>query len=176
LENLSEILSIPNEGTFYTFTQVTARQSTFLNNITKKCYLPGKSCESNKVGDMKPIQKLLARIMLGSIFPRSGSPDQLSWDHRHFVYFLSRGMNMNWAKYIFHHLTKSIKASQDSSKINIHVIYPRMISEIFYQCGVIDAIRTAGATELLKGQRASFIYVATLSHIRFINDKKNGLY
>ncbi|MCI40262.1 hypothetical protein A2U01_0061495, partial [Trifolium medium] len=27
--------------------------------------------------------------MFGSFFPRVGGTDQVSWDHRHFVYFLT---------------------------------------------------------------------------------------
>jgi hypothetical protein len=93
--NLANVLQIPNQGSYFAFTQSSVKDSEFLSDMTRKCYVQGKSCESNKIGDLKPTQKLLAKIMLGSIFPRSGSADQISWDHRHFVYFLSRKMQLN---------------------------------------------------------------------------------
>jgi hypothetical protein len=43
---------------------------------------------------------------------------------------------------------------------------------IFYQCGVIDAIKDSGATQLLMEQRASFISVATLVHMKMMEDKE----
>src|SRR6266487_584349 len=166
--NLAKVLSIPNEGTYHTYSQSEPKNSEFLVNMTKLCYAKGKSCESNKVGDLKPIQRVLARIVLGSIFPRSGSSDQLSWDHRHFVYFLTRKFNLNWAKYIFNHLCKAVSATQKQSKPNVHVIYPRILSEIFYQCGVIDVIKAAGQDHLLRELRASVISVNTLSNMYFL--------
>jgi hypothetical protein len=76
--NLASVLQIPNEGAFYAFSQTSVKDSEFLTDMTKKCYEKGKSCESNKIGDLKTTQKLLTKIMLGSIFPRSGSSDQIS--------------------------------------------------------------------------------------------------
>ncbi len=117
---------------------------------------------------MKPTQKLLARILLGSIFPRSGSSDQLSWDHRYFIYYLTKGYQLNWAKYIFNHLCKAVNAIQRQTKPNVHIIYPRILSEIFYQCGVIDVIKAAGQDNLLRELRASIISVHTLSNMYFL--------
>jgi hypothetical protein len=170
--NLAKVLSIPNEGIYHTFSQSEAKNSEFLVNMTKLCYTKGKSCESNKVGDLKPIQRVLAKIVLGSIFPRSGSTDQLSWDHRHFVYFLTRKFNLNWAKYIFNHLCKAVSATQKQSKPNVHIIYPRILSEIFYQCGVIDAIKAAGHDNLIREIRASTISAHTLSNMNLLAGKE----
>ncbi|MCI64005.1 hypothetical protein A2U01_0085262, partial [Trifolium medium] len=54
--------------------------------------------------------------MFGSFCPREGGADQLSWDHRHFIYFLSVGRKMNLAAYIFNHLCKSIRSAQNPLK------------------------------------------------------------
>src|SRR6266487_3105729 len=170
--NLAKVLSIPNEGTYHTYSQSEAKNSEFLVNMTKLCYAKGKSCESNKVGDLKPIQRVLAKIVLGSIFPRSGSSDQLSWDHRHFVYFLTRKFNLNWAKYIFNHLCKAVNAIQKKTKPNVHVIYPRILSEIFYQCGVIDVIKATGHDNLIREIRASTISAHTLSNMNLLAGKE----
>ena len=82
--------------------------------------------------------------MLSSIFPSSESSDKLTWDHRHFSYFLSRKYDLNWAEYVFKHLCKAVLSTQNQVKPIVNVIYPRIISEIFYQCGVIDIIKVAG--------------------------------
>ena len=53
--NMAKVLSIPNEGIYHTYSQSEAKNSEFLVNMTRQCYAEGKSCESNKVGDLKPI-------------------------------------------------------------------------------------------------------------------------
>jgi hypothetical protein len=93
--NLAKVLSIPNEGIHYTFSHSEAQESMFLKNMTRHCYVKGTSCESNKIGDLKPSQRILAKIMLSSIFLGNKNPDHLSWDHRHFVYFLTRKYDLN---------------------------------------------------------------------------------
>ncbi|MCH90105.1 hypothetical protein A2U01_0011012, partial [Trifolium medium] len=89
---------------------------------------------------MKETQRLLARIMFGSFFPREGWTDQLSWDHRHFIYFLTVGRKKNLAAYIFNHLCKTIRSAQNPAKKTPHIAYPRLLSEFFYQCALIDRI------------------------------------
>src|SRR6266487_892996 len=74
--NLAKVLSISNEGIHYTFSHNEAQESMFLKNMTRHCYVKGTSCESNKIGDRKPSQRILAKIMLSSIFPSSESSDQ----------------------------------------------------------------------------------------------------
>ncbi|MCI52270.1 hypothetical protein A2U01_0073514, partial [Trifolium medium] len=62
--------------------------------------------------------------MFGSFFPRAGGTYQLSWDHRHFIYFLSTGRKMNLAAYIFHHMCKSIMTAQNPTRKTPQVAYP----------------------------------------------------
>src|SRR6266487_818113 len=170
--NLASILQIPNEGKFNAFSAVEAKNTGCLSDMTNMCYEEGKTCESNKSGDLKPTQKLLARILLGSIFPGSRSSDQLSWDHRYFIYYLTRGYQLNWAKYIFNHLCKAVNAIQKQTKPNVHVIYPRILSEIFYQCGVIDVIKVAGHDNLIREIRAFTISAHTLSNMNLLAGKE----
>src|SRR6266487_6003254 len=74
--NLAKVLSIPNEGFYYTCSQNEANKSVFLKTISRQCYDKGKSCESNRIGDLKPTQRVLAKIILNSIFPGSENSDQ----------------------------------------------------------------------------------------------------
>jgi hypothetical protein len=48
------------------------------------------------------------------------------------------------------------------------VVYPRILSELFYQCGVIDVIKAVGQENLLREIRASAISVNTLSNMHFL--------
>ncbi|PNY16934.1 hypothetical protein L195_g013665 [Trifolium pratense] len=168
--NLAKVLSIPNEGFYYTCSHNEAKKSVFLKTISRQCYDKRKSCESNRIGDLKPTQRVLAKIILNSIFPGSENSDQLSWDHKHFVYFLTRKYDINWAKYIFDHLCKAVINTQNQAKTNMPVIYPRLLSEIFYQCGVIDIIKAAGHDCLVREIRASTISVHTLSHMNLVSE------
>ncbi|MCH80540.1 hypothetical protein A2U01_0001310 [Trifolium medium] len=153
----AELLKIPNDGIFKTFTPTSGRSSIFNTQIAKQCYVEGKL--SNRTADLKPLQKVLVKIMFGSLFPKTGGTDQLSWDHRHFLYFLTALRKMNLAAYIFHQLCKNIKSAQHSSEQTPQVVYPRLMGGIFYRCGVIQRIIDAGeeAKDILEEQRASFI-------------------
>jgi len=167
--NLAKVLSIPNEGFYYTCGHNKAKKSEFLKIMTRLSYVKGKSCESDKIDDLKPTQRVLAKIMLSSIFPSSESSDKLTWDHRHFSYFLSRKYDLNWAEYIFKHLCKAVLSTQNQDKPIVNVIYPRILSEIFYQCGVIDIIKAAGHDCLLREIRASTVSVHTFSHMNLLS-------
>jgi hypothetical protein len=113
---------------------------------------------------------MIAKIMSSSIFPASENRDHLSWDHRHFVYFLTRKYDLNWAKYIFDHICKSVLLSQNQAKSDIHVVYPRVLSEIFYQCGVIDIIKATGHDYLLRECRASTLSAHSLACMNLLSE------
>ncbi|MCI53762.1 hypothetical protein A2U01_0075009, partial [Trifolium medium] len=81
--------------------------------------------------------------MFRSFFPRVGGTDQVSWDHRHFIYFLTAGRKMNLAAYIFHHLCRSIMIAQNLTRRTPQVAYPLLLSELFFQCGIIKRIEDA---------------------------------
>ncbi|MCI28962.1 hypothetical protein A2U01_0050166, partial [Trifolium medium] len=106
--------------------------------------------------------------MFGSFFPRVGGTDQVSWDHRHFIYFLTAGRKMNLAAYIFHHLCRSILSAQNLTKRTPQVAYPRLLSEMFFQCGIIKRIEDAQVLDLLEEQRAKFINGYTLANMSML--------
>ncbi|MCI27060.1 hypothetical protein A2U01_0048258, partial [Trifolium medium] len=145
-----------------TFTPTSGKKSSYVQRISQECYIDEDSVPSNKVRDMKETQRLLARIMFGSFFPREGRTDQLSWDHRHFIYFLTVGRKTNLGAYIFNHLCKSIRSAQNPLKKTPQIAYPRLLSGIFYQCALTDSIERGQAWDLLEEQRASFINGKTL--------------
>ncbi|MCI05145.1 hypothetical protein A2U01_0026195, partial [Trifolium medium] len=79
---------------------------------------------------------------------------------------------MNLAAYIFHQLCTSIKFAQNPKKKTPQIAYPRLLSEIFNQCGLIRNIKISKAVDLLEEQRASFINGTTLTYMKLVTSKK----
>ncbi|MCI16434.1 hypothetical protein A2U01_0037576, partial [Trifolium medium] len=77
---------------------------------------------------------------------------------------------MNLAAYIFHHLCRSILSAQNLSKRTPQVAYPRLMSELFYQCGIIKMIEDAQVSDLLENQRAKFITGYTLANMSMLKE------
>ncbi|MCH93231.1 hypothetical protein A2U01_0014179, partial [Trifolium medium] len=120
---------------------------------------------------MKEEQRLLVKIMFSTIFPRKEGTNQISWDHKHFIYFLSVGRKINLATYIFNHLCSSIRSAQNPQKKTPQIAYPILLSEIFNQCGLVKRIQEAQAHDLLEETRRSFFNGHTLVHMKFVSSK-----
>ncbi|MCH92626.1 hypothetical protein A2U01_0013566, partial [Trifolium medium] len=54
---------------------------------------------------------MIFKILLTSFFPRESSPDQISWEHKNFIYFLFKRTKINLASCLFDHLCDAIRAS-----------------------------------------------------------------
>jgi hypothetical protein len=100
-------------------------------NSTKK----GKNC------DLKMDVKLLLKIMNENLLPKGGGGDQPSLNHRVFLHFIMAEEKANIPKYIFNHMMWALKESQVSKRRWIP--YGRLLSEIFYQGGILEAIRVS---------------------------------
>lgn len=79
---------------------------------------------------MKTNFKLLFKILIGCLIPREGSIDQISWDHKHFIFLLVNEDKINLPTYILNHLCEAIKESKKRNKKN--VLYARLLSELFH--------------------------------------------
>ncbi|MCI07668.1 hypothetical protein A2U01_0028737, partial [Trifolium medium] len=120
---------------------------------------------------MKETQRLLVKIMFSTFFPRKGGTDQISWDHKHFIYFLTVGRKMNLAAYIFNHLCTCIRTSQNPLKKTPQIAYPRLLSEIFNYGGLVRRIEEAQAHDLLEETRRTFFNGQTLVNMKFVSSK-----
>lgn len=58
---------------------------------------------------MKDEFKLLFKILINCLIPREGSTYQISWDHKHFIFYLKNEDKINLSAYIFNHLCEAIK-------------------------------------------------------------------
>ncbi|MCI45893.1 hypothetical protein A2U01_0067132, partial [Trifolium medium] len=99
--SIAQMLGLSNSGVFLTYSSKAGGKSDYVKRIAEHCYVDEKSVTSNKVAEMREEQRLLVKIMFSSIFPRRGGTDQISWDHKHFIYFLTVGRRINLAAYIF---------------------------------------------------------------------------
>jgi len=112
--------------------------------------------------------KLLLKIQNENFLPKGGGGDQHSLDHKVFLHFLMTKEKANVTKYIFRHVIKTLKESQT---INMcWVPYGRLLSEIFHQGGILDAIRTSKVSydKQLGTVTRKVINGSTLRHMKLI--------
>ncbi|MCI13400.1 hypothetical protein A2U01_0034517, partial [Trifolium medium] len=60
--------------------------------------------------------------------------------------------------------------AQNPTRKTPQVVYPRLMSELFYQCGIIKRILDAQVPDLLEEQRANFINGHTLANMRMLKE------
>lgn len=80
------------------------------------CENSSSAYEFGNMKNMKTTYKILFNILIGCLTPREGSTNQISWDHRHFIWYLENKENTNLHGYIFHHLCESMKDSKKHKK------------------------------------------------------------
>jgi len=83
--------------------------------------------------------KVLLKIQNENLLPKGSGGDKPSLDHKVFLHFFLTRERANVPKYIFRHLIKNLRDSQTINKN--FVPYGRLISEIFHQGGILDALK-----------------------------------
>lgn len=68
-----------------------------------------------------------------------GNTDQISWDHKYFIFYLVNEDKINLPAYIFHHICEAIKDNTKHLKKNVSCV--RLLSKLFYQGRLIDAFK-----------------------------------
>ncbi|MCH95101.1 hypothetical protein A2U01_0016075, partial [Trifolium medium] len=116
---------------------------------------------------MKNECRVLFKIMQTSIFPRSGGVDTISWEHRHFIYFLLKNKKINLADCLFEHLCAAIR--EGNFNRNTTVAHPRLLSELFFQSKLYKVLKKF-YPNLAKEERANPLDATFLSRM---NIKKN---
>ncbi|PNX81978.1 hypothetical protein L195_g038004, partial [Trifolium pratense] len=153
---IAELLKIPNEGFCIDFSKE-GKDSPYANMINRYLYESELTEPTNKTLHLKKLVKVLVKIMQGSIFPRSGGTGQVSWNHRHFLYFLYQSKPLNLAAYIFNQLCSSIRVGMAVRNPSKKIVYPRLMSEPFHQCTVVRRIQEAGADYILTTARGTIL-------------------
>jgi len=95
---------------------------------------------------MNQDSRIFFRIIVGYLIPREGSTDQVSWDHKQIILFLTKSEKVNLIAYIFHHLCEAIKNTVNKQSKNVP--YVRMLLELFYQSRLIDTLKKFATSKL----------------------------
>ena len=88
--------------------------------------------------DLSMEKKMLLKIQNENLLPKGGGSDQPSLKHRIFLHFFIDKEKANVPRYIFKHMMKELKESQDNKRC--WVPYGRLISEILHQGGILKAL------------------------------------
>ncbi|XP_050902864.1 uncharacterized protein LOC127115328 [Lathyrus oleraceus] len=107
-KTIAKILRAPNSGRFIVGIkdnnpEAGAIKSYLFDNADNLC-----SYDFRKVKNMKRESKLVFKILVGCLIPREGSTDQISWDHKYFLFYLKNEDKINLFTYIFNHLCEAI--------------------------------------------------------------------
>lgn len=119
---------------------------------------------------MKTPYKLLFNILIGCMIPIYGSTDQISQDHRHFIWYLVNDEKINLPVYIFHHLFEAINESMKHKKRNIP--YARLLSELFHQGRLIGSLRTASTYDDLEETHGNILSTSIMDNMKLLKKDK----
>jgi len=112
------------------------KNSSWIPIVNRTLY---NSSTKGKYKDMDMRTKMLLKIQSESLQPKGSGGEKPSLDHKVFLHFFLTRERANVPKYIFKHLINCLKDSQ-TIKRNF-VPYGRILSEIFHQIGVLDALK-----------------------------------
>src|SRR6266487_2288593 len=163
------MMNLPNTGMIRLYTATSRRKSVYLNDMARLCFKDQKLF--NKVSHLNDREKVLAKIVFSSFFPRDTGSDSLNWDQRHFIYFLSTKRKMNLPAYIFQHLCETICEAQKFDNPSKLISHPRLLSSIFEQLGLPDRFMLAEVSEDLEQVRAPILDAKVLVSLRL---RKSG--
>lgn len=124
-KTIAKLLSTPNSGRF-----VVGTKDNSLEEDAIEWYLfdNAENLCSFDFGKVKNMKKKL-KILISCLIPREGSTYHISWDHKHFIFYLKNEDKINLSTYIFNHLCEAIKDSRKLRKKNVP--YARFLSELF---------------------------------------------
>jgi hypothetical protein len=89
--------------------------------------------------DLKMENKLLLKIQNENLLPMGGGGDQPSLEHRVFLHYFIMKESANVPKYIFKHMIKELRESQDNR--SCWIPFGRLISEILHQGGILKVLK-----------------------------------
>lgn len=120
------------------------------------------SSEFGKVKNMKKVCRLLFKILIGCLIPKEGSTYHISWDHKHFIFYLKNKDKINLSAYIFNHLCEAFKDSTKLRKKNVP--YARL----FYQGCLIYALRNLPDNRDLKKIYGNILFASVMANMKLM--------
>jgi len=149
-------------------------------NLNKKTSSwKGIVCETlfnnNATGKYKYMQKehkVLQKLLQECFLPKGGGVDQLSLEHKVFLHFFVKFEKVNLPRYIFNHMLWALRKSKDRGRKFIP--YGRLLSEIFYQGGILKALKKSGSVfdDQLGTMFGKYINAFTLKNMYQVEEAK----
>lgn len=130
-----------------------------LENTTTSSYF-------GKVKNMNTPYKFLFKILISCLILIERSTNQISLDHRHFLWYLVNEDDINLTAYIFHHLCEAIKESTKHKKKN--VLYAILLSELFNQGFLIDSLKFVSDYEDREETHGKILVVSILDNMKLL--------
>ena len=96
------------------------------------------STKGGKYNDLDMQKKMLLKIQFENLLPKGGGSDQPSLAHKVFIHHIIHGEKVNLPWYIFKYMVKELWKSQNEDRFQVP--YGRLLSEIFHQGGIIEAL------------------------------------
>lgn len=106
------------------------------------------------------------KILISCLIPREGNTDQISWDHKHFIFYLKNEYKIKLYAYIFNHICEDIKESTKHHKKNVP--YARLLSKLFYQGRLIVALKTFHDNEDLEKIYGNILSASILANMKLL--------
>ncbi|RHN40923.1 hypothetical protein MtrunA17_Chr8g0360331 [Medicago truncatula] len=107
------------------------------NEVVNKTMFNSK--KKGAYSDLSMEKKLLLKIQNENLQPKCGGGDQPSLEHKMFLHYFITKEKANVPRYIFKHMIKELRESQESKKCWIP--YGRLISEILHQGEILKALK-----------------------------------
>jgi hypothetical protein len=162
-KDIADLLQIPAEGKFFINTDKPPPFIKYRNVIKETLYEVPTQTQLGKTSGLHKNVRLLHKILISTIIPRVGGSDQVSWDQRHMLLFLVKRIKMNLPAYLFHFLCTYVNNTTELGKT--WVAFPRLLSELFYQCRLNEKLKEYGAPELLIEKRSPFLTTESICNI-----------
>jgi len=134
-EIIAYVIGVEASGQYSGIEIPNSKNSSWNNTMNETLF---KSTKAGKYADLDMEKKMLLKIQYENLLPKGGGSDQPSLAHKVFIHHIIKGEKVNIPKYIFKHMIKELRESQ--MKDRTWVPYGRLISEIFHQGGIIQAL------------------------------------
>jgi len=134
-EIIAFVLGVEATGKYSGIDIPNPKKSPWNNIVNNTLFLSSKA---GKYADLSMEKKMLLEIQYKNLLPKGGGSNQPSLAHKVFIHHIIHGEKVNLPKYIFKYMVKELWKSQNEDRV--WVPYGRLLSEIFYQGGIIEAL------------------------------------
>jgi len=134
-EVIALVIGVEASGV-YSGIEINNPKNSFWNDIVNMTLYNPTTPKKYDVLDME--KKMLFKIQYENLLPKGGGSDRPSLAHKVFIHHLIKGDKINLPKYIFKYMEKELWKSQNKDRV--WVPYGRLLSKIFHQGGIINAL------------------------------------